>query len=110
TRDHLSKYFARGDGVRPHGGDALLCTVEPSAGHHLHGPGDLLRRLDRRDALTNRFQVRHGSIVAPSILLRVISSVVGKAHLESGTNAAVKALSTSSTFFFRSSDITFLLR
>ena len=59
-RGEIGEHRLHAGGVRPRRLGRHLRAPELRRGHHLHGLGDLLRRLDGRDAVAELFQRRHG--------------------------------------------------
>ena len=59
-RGEVGEHGLHARGVRPRRFSRALRAPELRRRHHLHGLGDLLRRLHRGDAIAQVFQRRHG--------------------------------------------------
>ncbi len=62
ARGHLGGDLGQGAGVGPRGHDRVLRPAQLGRRHQLHGAGDLLRRLYRRDPGADGFQGWHGEM------------------------------------------------
>ncbi len=91
---HRLEHLARLHGVRAHRDDALLRSRQLGARHHLHGAGDLLRRLRADDALADPLEGGHGDYFFPSPVPNAVAN-------SSSAFLRVVSVSASTAFFVR---------